>query len=158
MLIEQENAKLREKVNQVEKKLQDQDNTNIETRNNLQINYQEFNEKILKIEGDIQHFSEQMNIHIAKPDRLPEEKKDGNPNIVKPDQPAQKLDAVIVPAGGQGLFYEIQNMDLNQRINFFVSKGYKFGYFNDPKNYQYIKQISVNQDTSEGEYIFQCKK
>ena len=132
-VIEQENAKLREKVNQVEKKLQDQDNTNIETRNNLQINYQEFNEKILKIEGDIQHLRKEMNIDIAKPDRLPEEKKDGNPNIVKPDQPAQKLDAVIVPAGGQGLFYEIQNMDLNQRINFFVSKGYNFGQLQKPE-------------------------
>ena len=157
-VIEQENAKLREKVNQVEKKLQDQDNTNIETRNNFQINYQEFNEKILKIEGDIQHFRQQMNIDIAKPDRLPEEKKDGNPNIVKPDQPAQKLDAVIVPAGGQGLFYEFQNMDLKQRINYIVSKGYKFGGYEKPENHQYIKQLSVNRDTSEGEYIFLCKK
>ena len=157
-VIEQENAKLREKVNQVEKKLQDQDNTNIETRNNFQINYQEFNEKILKIEGDIQHLRKEMNIDIAKPNRLPEEKKDGNPNIVKPDQPAQKLDTVIVPAGGQGLFYEFQNMDLKQRINYIVSKGYKFDGYEKPGNHQYIQQISVNRDTSEGEFIFLCKK
>ena len=131
-VIKQENARLIEKINQFEKKFQEQDNTNTETRNALQ-DYQELNEKIVNIEEEIQFIRDQMNMNIAKPGRLPEEKKDGNPNIVKPDQPAQKLDAVIVPAGGQGLFYEIQNMDLNQRINFFVSRGYNFGQLQKPE-------------------------
>ena len=156
-VIKQENARLIEKINQFEKKFQEQDNTNTETRNALQ-DYQELNEKIVNIEEEIQFIRDQMNMNIAKPGRLPEEKKDGNPNIVKPDQPAQKLDAVIVPAGGQGLFYEFQNMDLKQRINYIVSKGYKFGGYEKPENHQYIKQLSVNRDTSEGEYIFLCKK